>query len=220
MKETTIIVNGSPFTYLDYRGDPYIFPEMNQQDMDNILKLSSKLLEDCGIGFTLAFGTLLGAVREGNFIKNDDDVDIIVTDEEKLYNSLPYLWEHGLYINRIFKTALYTFHAEAINGHIDMYILRPIDRWLYRNWCVSIRGHYAPKRFFEEGVDKDGYSIGNVCFPCPKHPENLLEWWYGKTWRIPQPGKATEDVMLRRIELFPGKYWRKGRKYLKRVFGK
>ncbi len=220
MREKTIMIKDTPFTYMDEVGDPYVFNAMTQEDMANILALAATLLKECGIEFFLAFGTLLGSVREGSFIKGDDDVDIIVADEEKLYENLPYLAEHGLYINRIFKTELYTFHSEGRKGHIDMYILRPIDRWLYRNWCVSIRGHYAPKRFFEEGVDKDGYSIGNVCFPCPKHPENLLEWWYGKTWRIPQPGKATEDVMLRRIELFPGKYWRKGRKYLKRVFGK
>lgn len=219
MKETTIIVNGSPFTYLDYRGDPYIFPEMNQQDMDNILKLSSKLLEDCGIGFTLAFGTLLGAVREGNFIKNDDDVDIIVTDEEKLYNSLPNLWEHGLYINRIFKTALYSFHAEGINGHIDMYILRPIDNWFYKNWCVCIREYYTPKRFFQ-GVDKENYFIGDKNYPCPKNPEKLLAWWYGKSWRIPQSRKATLDVLVRRIWTFPRKYWWKGIRFIRRKFGK
>lgn len=220
MREKTIMIKDTPFTYKDEVGDPYLFNAMTQEDMANILELAATLLKECGIKFFLAFGTLLGSVREGSFIKGDDDVDIIVANEEKLYENLPYLAEHGLYINRIFKTELYTFHSEGRKGHIDMYILRPIDRWLYRNWCVSIRGHYAPKRFFVEGVDMDNYCIGDVRYPCPKHPENLLEWWYGKTWRIPQSGKATEDVWLRRVELFPGKYWRKGRKYLKRVFGK
>jgi len=220
MREKTIMIKDAPFTYMDEVGDPYVFNAMTPKDMESILELAATLLKECGIEFILSFGTLLGSVREGYFIKGDDDVDIIVTDEERLFESLPYLAAHGLYINRIFKTELYTFHSEGRKGHIDMYILRPIDRWLFKKWCVSIRGHYAPKRFFEEGVDKDNYCIGDVCYPCPKHPENLLEWWYGKTWRIPQSGKAIEDVWLRRVELFPGKYWRKGRKYLKRVFGK
>lgn len=220
MREKTIVIKDAPFTYMDEVGDPYVFNTMNQEDMANVLELASTLLKACGIEFILAFGTLLGSVREGSFIKGDDDVDIIVTDEEKLYESLPYLSEHGLYINRIFKTELYTFHSEGRKGHIDMYIMRPIDKWVYRNWCVSIRGHYAPKRFFVEGIDTDHYSINGIHYPCPKHSENLLEWWYGKTWRVPRAGKATEDVLLRRIELFPGKYWRKGKKYLRRVFGK
>lgn len=219
MKEKTIMIEGKPFTYLDEVGDPYIFPDMSTQDMENILKLSSKLLEDCDIDFTLAFGTLLGAVREGGFIKNDDDVDIIVTDEERLYNKLPYFWEHGLYINRIFKTELYTFHAKGVNGHIDMYVLRPIDNWFYKNWCVSIRGHYQPKRLFQ-GVDKEKYFIGDISYPCPKNSENLLAWWYGRSWRIPKSSRGKMDVLIRRIWLFPGKYWRKGRRFIRRKLEK
>lgn len=220
MKEKTIIINNTPFTYMDEVGDPYVFNVMTHEDMSDILNLAATLLKECGIDFMLAFGTLLGSVREGSFIKGDDDVDIMITDEEKLYESLPYLSEHGLYINRIFKTELYTFHSEGRKGHIDMYVLRPNDRWVYKNWCVSIRGHYAPKRFFEDGIDKDKYSINGIGYPCPKNPENLLEWWYGKTWRIPMSGKAVEDVLLRRIELFPVKYWRKGKRFLGRMMGK
>ena len=219
MKEKTILINDAPFTYMDEVGDPYVFNDMSHEDMAEILELTSSLLKECGVDFVLAFGTLLGSVREGAFIKGDDDVDIIIMDEEKLFNSLPYLQEHGLYINRIFKTELYTFHSEGRKGHIDLYVLRPIERRLYKNWCVSVRGHYAPKRLFE-GIDSTHYSIGGKCYPCPLQPENLLEWWYGKSWRIPQSGKATEDVLLRRIELFPGKYWRKGKKFLKRKLGK
>ena len=158
------MITDNPFTYMDEVGDPYVFNAMTQEDMANILALASNLLKECGIEFMLAFGTLLGAVRENSFIKGDDDVDIIVTDEKKLYESLPYLAERGLYINRIFETELYTFHSEGRKGHIDMY-LRPIDRWLYKDWCVSIRGHYAPKRFFEDGIDKENYCIGDICYP-------------------------------------------------------
>ena len=219
MKSKTIEINGRPFTYLDEVGDPYVFNPMSPEDMEEILETSARLLGECGISFFLAFGTLLGSVREQYFIKGDDDVDIIVSDEEKLFASLPYLYEHGLFIDRIYKTELYTFHTEGRRGHVDMYILRPIDKWIYRNWCVSIRGHYAPKRFFEV-IEKDGCQIAQRCYPCPQHPENLLGWWYGKTWRIPRSGKATEDVFLRRLSLFPHECWRKGKNRLKRLFGK
>lgn len=214
MKERTIIINNAPFTYMDEAGDRYVFNSMTHDDMADILALSTGLLKDCGVEHFLAFGTLLGSVREGNFIKGDDDVDIIVADEEKLFNSLPYLKEHGLYINRIFETELYTFHTEGRKGHIDMYILRPIDRWIYRDWCVSIRGHYAPKRLFQ-GINTTSYTIGGKCYPCPTNPEKLLEWWYGKTWRIPQSRKATEDVLLRRVEVFPSMVLRKVKRKLK-----
>ena len=138
MKLNTIEINGQPFTYMDEVGDPYVFNPMKPEDMKEVLDLSTRLLKDCGIDFILAFGTLLGAVREGNFIKGDDDVDIIVTDEDKLFKSIPFLYDHGLYINRIFKTELYTFHTDGKKGHVDMYILRPIDKWLYKKRCVRI----------------------------------------------------------------------------------
>lgn len=217
MKSKTIEINGRPFTYMDEVGDPYIFNPMTTTDMEEILETTAKLLSDCDISFCLAFGTLLGAVRERYFIKGDDDVDIIVTDEEKLFASLPYLYEHGLYVNRIYKTELYSFHLEGRRGHVDMYILRPINKWIYKNWCVSIRGHYTPKRFFMV-IDSGGCYIKQKAYPCPQHPEDLLEWWYGKTWRIPQPGKATLDVFLRRVQLFPHECWRKGKNRLKRLF--
>ena len=219
MKSKTIEINGQPFTYMDEVGDQYKFNPMTSEDMENILETSSRLLEECGIGFFLTFGTLLGAVREKYFIKGDDDVDIIVTDEEKLFSCLPFLYDHGLFINRIYQTELYTFHTKGRRGHIDMYILRPIDKWIYKNWCVSIRGHYTPKRFFEV-IEKDGCCIGQNTYPCPQHPENLLEWWYGKTWRIPQSKKATLDVFIRRVYLFPREFWKKKKKRLKRLFGK
>ena len=219
MKEKTIVINNAPFTYMDEVGDPYVFNPMTQEDMDAMLQLSARLLKECGVEFMLAFGTLLGAVREGNFIKGDDDVDIIIADEEKLYESLPYLWKHGLFINRIFENELFTFHMDGRRGHVDMYVMRPIDKKIYKNWCVSIRGHYAPKKFFE-GIDSNGCRVGETCYPCPKNPENLLAWWYGKSWRIPQSKKSTEDVLIRRMWLFPSKMCRKVNKRVKRWFKK
>lgn len=204
---------------MDETEDPYMFNPATAEDLGELLETTTRLLDECGISFCLAFGTLLGAVREKFFLKGDDDVDIIVTDEDKLYASLPFFYEHGLFINRIYKTELYTFHMKERKGNVDLYILHPIKDWIYKDWCVSIRGHYAPKRFFVV-IEKDGCQIGHKSLPCPQHPEALLEWWYGKSWRIPRSGKAVEDVFLRRLAQFPGKYWRKGRRWLKKKFGK
>lgn len=219
MKERTIIVNGAPFTYMDEVGDEYSFKAMTQKDLSEMLELTASLLKECGIDYVLAFGTLLGAVREGNVIKGDEDIDIIVMDENKLYDSLPYLSEHGLFINRIYETELYEFHTKERKGYLDMYIMHPIEKGVYKNRCVSIRGHYAPKRFFE-GTDSGNFRIDGKCYSCPAHPEELLEYWYGKTWRIPQSKKPVEDVLIRRIELFPSKMYHKVMRKVKRWFNK
>lgn len=217
MKETTIFIHGKSFTYLNEVGDPYVFNFMTQDDANEILTKASSLLDKCGIEFFLAFGTLLGAVRESDFIKGDEDVDIVIKDEEALYDNLPYLWEHGLFINRIFKSELYSFHTEARKGHLDIYILKPVECWPYNKWCVSIRGHYPPIKYFER-IEKGHYSIRNICYPYPKNPEDLLEWWYGKTWRIPQSRKPIEDVWLRRLETFPSRMYHKVIRKIKRLY--
>jgi hypothetical protein len=216
MKEKTIDINGESFTYMDEVGDPYKFNPMTQEDAQDILKKASELLDECGIEYFLAYGTLLGAVREGNFIKGDEDADIVVTDEKTLYESLPFLWGKGLFINRIFKGELYTFHVEGRRGHLDMYILKPIDKWPYKNWCMSFCGHYVPKRFFEK-IGKGKYFIGDISYSYPENPEKLLEWWYGKTWRIPQNKKAKTSVWIRRAWLFPSKMYHKVIRKIKRT---
>lgn len=216
MKEKTILINGVPFSYMDERGDPYVFNMATDQDMAAILNLATSLLSDCGIEYVLAFGTLLGAVRESSFIQGDDDVDIIITDEERLCNSLPYLSGHGLFINRIFEKELYTFHMDGRRGHLDMYVLRPIDKWLYKNWCVSVCGHYTPKRFFQ-GVIKDRYRIDGEMYCCPEDAEGYLKWLYGKNWRIPQSKKGKSGVFPQRLAKFPSKYWGKIMRKIKRI---
>ena len=47
-----------------------------------VLQRFDKCLTDNGIAYTLAFGTLLGAVRERGFIKHDIDMDVFVWGEQ------------------------------------------------------------------------------------------------------------------------------------------
>lgn len=216
MKETTILIKGGPFTYRDEWGDPYVFNPATPQDMLALLRMATTLLNDCGIRFFLAYGTLLGAVREGSIINGDDDIDLIVTDEEKLFNSLPYLYEHGLFINRIFSTELYTFHSDGRKGHLDIYIMRSPHNRLYNSWCVSISGHYLPKRFFGE-VDYSQYQIDGEFYPCPENPENLLKWLYGRSWRTPKSKKGKSGVFLQRLAQFPRRFYGKVKRKLKHI---
>ena len=201
---------------MDEWGDPYHFNVATQQDLIKLLELATELLNDCGIDYILAYGTLLGAVRDGSLIKGDEDVDIIVWDERLLFDSLPYLQARGLFINRIFEQELYSFHTEGRKGHLDMYIMKSINNVFYRNWCVSISGHYTPRRFFK-GVDRGHYQIDGVSYPCPKNPENLLSWLYGKSWRTPQSKKGKSGVLLQRIVKFPSKTWGRIKRKIKRM---
>lgn len=200
MKQSTIIISGEPFTYQNEVGDPYVFNSCTPDDAASILSLTDKLFSECGINYFIAFGTLLGAVREGDFINGDEDVDIVTVDEQRLYESLPYLAENGLFVNRIFPEELYSFHLKERRGHIDVYVLKNIIKpSLFAKYYIRLCGHIQPKRYFSNIVNDGKYTLRGHAYPYPDHPEKVLVQWYGHSWRIPQDKQAEEDILPIRI---------------------
>ena len=89
----------------------------------NNLLAVKKVLDKNKVKFGLMFGTLLGAVREGNFIEHDEDVDLFVLEEDKdaLINIL-----HDL-LDIEFKVCRYDEQLLSIirdNEYIDFYFFR------------------------------------------------------------------------------------------------
>jgi len=62
-----------------------------------------------------------------------------------------------------------------------------------------------PKKYFREYQNID--FLGDT-YLCPKDPEKLLEFWYGKTWRTPVRGHSFK------YEVSSAYYWHK---YYKKV---
>ena len=62
-----------------------------------------RVCRENGIGYSIAYGTLLGAVRHHGFIPWDDDVDVVVTRED--YNKLRRLLNSQLDENHCFVCA-------------------------------------------------------------------------------------------------------------------
>lgn len=186
MKKTTIEINGKPFIYNDEIEDITYenSSEISVQDARNILDITKRLFKECNIFFFIAFGTLLGAVREHGLIKGDEDVDVFIFNEDKLRQSLPYLYEHGLYVCRIYPGLLYSFR-NGNKSYIDVYILKRNVHGIWKYWCVNFGEKYYPLRFlshFEEIEFLGGY------YNAPTNPERILEIWYGKSWRTPIKG--------------------------------
>lgn len=203
MKKTTIIIDGRPFTYEDEIDDIVyeVSKPISIEDGLNLLKQTKLLFSNINLDFYLAYGTLLGAIREKTIIPGDEDVDVFTDDEQKLLNNLPYLYENNYKVCRINPGKLYSFRVNE-NAYIDVYILRPFKFAIWKLYCYSLSNHATPKKYFKEYQDIQ--FLGET-FRCPKNPEKLIEFWYGKDWRQPKSGKKYY------YEVPPAHYWRQFR---------
>lgn len=136
------------------------------------------------IRYGLMFGTLLGAIREGNFILHDEDTDIFVLDEDrnKVLNALVDFDKLG------FKVARYS----EKNGLLS--IIRNddyIDMYFYKKFMNKrqIHDNMVDAKYLE---NRDTVNFLGKDFPVPGNPKELLKVMYGEDWETPiKGGKPT-----------------------------
>ena len=186
MRITTIQINGEPFSYQDEINDityETISP-ISDSEAKKLLELTQSLFSQKELRFSLVFGTLLGAVRDKGVIKGDEDVDVFVESEEELRSILPFLQQNGLCLCRIFEHELYSFRVRGGKYYIDVYVKRPVPG-IWGNWYCYVCHYILPKRLIAR-FSPIAFLGGT--YLAPRKPERFLEFWYGKTWRIPISG--------------------------------
>lgn len=207
-KVSTIMIDGKPFSYRDERG-VISFTNNVAMNHDSGKKLLYKVKELFGIKhirFSLAFGTLLGAVREHDLIKGDEDLDVFTDQEDRLRSAIPWLAEQGLVVTRVKEGDFYSFRIDE-QSYIDVYILRPFKFSLWGIWCYSLSDCATPKYFFK---NYQKITFLGEDFLVPSNPEKLVEFWYGEDWRVPKSGKKYYyEVKSRYYWKFKGMYIKK-----------
>ena len=147
---------------------------------ENLLLLKS-ILDNNNVLFLLSFGTLLGAVREHDFISHDEDIDLIMfkKDLPKFLSLLFVLRENGFEIVRYESRGFLSIMRKG--EYIDFYFFEdyPEDRSL--TYCC--RDMYSKKRF-EDTTEIE--FLGDK-FRVPRDYEKYLEFYYGSNWRTPIP---------------------------------
>lgn len=194
MATKSILINGVPFTYEDEKEDityENIKP-ISEEDARCLLDTTKRLFNQCGLSFVLAYGTLLGAIRDHGLIKGDTDVDVYVDSEEKLRQSLPFLQENGLRLCRIYENALYSFRLND-RSFIDVYIHRNVPDGIWGKWYDIIEFEVIPKSYLREVVTYD--FLGGT-YLIPKEYIKLLRHWYGNTWRTPIPNYYDNSTLV------------------------
>jgi hypothetical protein len=161
--------------------------------------------EDHGIWHTLMYGTLLGAVRDGDVIPWDYDFDLLVRPEqvERILQLGPQLARRGLRVEptrhwrarlcmnrdgvpRFSTQALGVFAGEEKLGDLYAFVLfedgvlRRYDFANHTYWCP----HHSFPAWFVEGPQGTAKIRGRR-YPIPRDAEQLIAGIYGDDWRVP-----------------------------------
>lgn len=152
-----------------------------EQYKQNLLR-AKEVLDEAEIPFMLMYGTLLGAVREKNFLEWDRDTDIAILD--KFQTRLIEVVEQGKFEPLKLLRAEHNFMSLTHKGaYIDVYSFVDVgeDKYLY---CGGIQPYYNELRSVVENMSKIEF-LGTT-FNTVENPEKQLERWYGKDWRVPK----------------------------------
>jgi len=157
-----------------------------------------KIMEKNNIEFILGYGSLLGAIRENDFISYDEDVDVLILDKnkKKFLESLFDLIDIGFEVGRYDGELLSIMR----NGeYIDIYFFRKGTLGYLIN-----KGDKVKEKFLYETMK---YEFLGEVFTIPKDYEGYLKYYYGNNWRIPIKNfHAPQKRFYERVRAFLRKY--------------
>lgn len=166
-----------------------------------------KCMEDNNIWYTMAFGSLLGTVRDGGFIKHDLDVDVIMWADDYNSDLSSLLAAYGFRKTHTFLTdggrlgreETYEFN----NVSIDIfYLYKPIDQLPYccdyspmtgcSTWRESMKknGNLLTRRLelpYELNKKRKIAQFESIQVYIPSNAEDILSARYGDDYMIPNP---------------------------------
>lgn len=155
---------------------PGVKPIEKEKALENLLLLKD-ILDANHIPFMLSYGTLLGAVREHDFITHDEDIDLTLKDEyrQKFLSILPLLRENGLELVRYDRRGLYSLMR---NGeYIDLYFFVQEEDGTW-----ECGGNLIPDAFMQEPepIEFKGYT-----FMTHSDYIGMVSCEYGENWQTP-----------------------------------
>jgi lipopolysaccharide cholinephosphotransferase len=170
-----------------------------QAALENMV-IARDVLAAHGIRMVLAFGTLLGALRERNFIPHDNDVDVQIfeSSEKAFIGSFPELEKRGLkFLKKIDEPRAYCFVRKG--EQIDFFVAQEKQYGLWgKGWDLDGR-ETIPFRHLRT---LERISFLGEEFNVPSDPYGVVRNLYGRSWNIPiagRPARVSNIVRLKKV---------------------
>ena len=182
-----ILIDDERFYYEEtelFHGRKIMDPKTSKEN----LQIFNSIMGKAQITYGLFFGTLLGAIREKNFIEHDEDIDIYLLDEEKeIFLRLLILFKkEGLNLVRLQGDMLSLMRN---NEYIDIYFFKfKLKFGFIKLRVFSNEYEYAAKNL--ENPIKHLFLGINISIP--NDPETVIKKIYGKNWRMPLKSMHSE----------------------------
>ncbi len=183
---------------------PYIYQRFLVYREDNIkksydkygleaLELFCRVLDINGCEYSLAFGTMLGAVREKGFIKHDHDIDLFIWKDNFDNNVIKNLLREGFQwtnTRQVRDGELGREDQFTYRGlNIDLYFLYDTEKMPY--CCLFILDD--DKKFYPRRVElpisrkRRLQDFETLKLYIPENAEEVCEFRYGPNYMIPDP---------------------------------
>lgn len=180
------------------------------------IDIFDKCMNSNGFFYTLAFGSILGAIREHGFIKHDKDIDVYMWIEDytpKIIEELQkvgFVWKTNFSVCSDKCGREDTFEYKGV--HIDIFWMYPsLDEYPY--CCDFLRkegmgvNQRMPRRL-EIPIVKESRleKFETLQLPVPVNAEEICAFRYGSDYMIPNPSwnwKRAKNSVVDWEEMIP-----------------